>query len=140
MRSNQCFIIGNLGGDPVERSRGGKGQAIVGFTVAENVQTFDQESKTWKTLHTNWFPVTAFGAVAEKARVNLKKGDRVAIQGRMKIAKYKDKQGEERTGFEIIAEDVGLWKSLPSTQGAGESDGQSRRGRFDAVNEESLPF
>jgi single-strand DNA-binding protein len=115
MRTNQCFIVGHLGQDPSERGRGPKGGPVVAFTVAENVQAFDAESNSWKTLHTNWFPVTAFGAVGEKARAHLRKGDRVAVQGRMKVARYKDKSGEERTGFEIIADDVALWKTLPSS-------------------------
>lgn len=129
MRNNSCFIIGNLGADPAERGRGGeKTGPIVGFTVAENVQTFDQATKKFKTVHTNWFQVTAFGTLADRVRSHLKKGDRVAIQGRMKISKYKDKNGDDRTGFEIIAENVANWQGLPA---AGASAGD---------DDESLPF
>lgn len=132
-KTNTCFVVGNLGNDPIERGRTEKSGPVVGFTVAENVQTFDQESKTYKTLHTNWFPVTAFGNTAERIRKHLKKGDRVAIQGRMKIAKYADKAGEERSGFEIIADDVAVWKTLPSANASPQAGSNSSI-------DEPLPF
>jgi single-strand DNA-binding protein len=114
IRHNSCLVVGNLGAAPIERGRTEKSGPVVAFSVAENVRMLDPETGTFKTTHTNWFPVTAFGAVAERARKHLKKGDRVIVQGRMKMAKYTDKAGEERTGFEILADEVALWKSLPS--------------------------
>jgi single-strand DNA-binding protein len=134
MKNNSCFLIGNLGVDPVERGRAEKTGPIVGFTVAENVQSFDQQTKKYKTVHTNWFQVTTFGSLAERVKTGLKKGDRVAIQGRMKIGKFKDKNGEDRTGFEIIAENVANWHSLPAI-----SHGQSP-GEPEIEDDESLPF
>lgn len=115
-RHNSCMIVGNIGMDPTERGRGAQSGSVVAFTVAENVRTFDEGSGEFKTTHTNWFPVTTFGSVAERARLHLKKGDRVVVQGRMKVSKYKDRDGEERTGFEIIAEEVALWRPLPATE------------------------
>src|SRR4051794_37401894 len=105
-KNNYCLIVGNLGGDPVEKGRSQKVGLIVTFSVAENVQSFDETSGTYKTTHTNWFPVTLFGGLAERAVRSLKKGERVIVQGRMKISKYTDKVGEEKSGFEILATDV----------------------------------
>ena len=132
-RNNNCFVVGNLGMDPVERARGEKSGAIVGFSVAENEQSFDPETKQYKTVHTNWFHVTAFGSTADRVKRHLKKGDRVAVQGRMKVTKYTDKSGTERNGFEIIADEIALWKPIPSAQ-SGQSVEESR------VSEENLPF
>jgi len=114
-RTNYCFIVGNLGSEPVERGRTEKAGPIVGFPIAENVQAFDTNSKQFNTIHTNWFQVTAFGQIAEKAKRGLHKGDRVAVHGKLKVSKYKSKTGEDRTSVEIIADEVGLWKSLPSS-------------------------
>ncbi len=116
-KNNYCFVVGNLGNDPAVRGKSEKSGPVVGFSVAESVQTFDAGTNSYKTTHTNWFNVTAFGHVAEKVRKGLKKGDRIAVQGRMKISKYKDKSGEERNGFEIIADEVALWKSLSAASG-----------------------
>lgn len=144
-KTNSCFLIGNLGIDPVERARSENGP-VVGFTVAENVQVYDKESRQYKTVHTNWFQVTAFGTLAERARGSLHKGDRVAIQGRMKVSKYSDRAGVERNSFELIADDIGTWHSLPGSAGQG-SGRQSPSAAPDLdeaapspINEESLPF
>src|SRR4051812_42643397 len=97
-KTNHCFLVGNLGADPIVRVPGqgqgsqDRGKAsdfgpVVKFNVAENVQTYDEESRSFKTVHTNWFTITTFGALAERVQASLKKGDRVAIQGRMKSSK-----------------------------------------------------
>jgi single-strand DNA-binding protein len=154
-RNNSCFVVGNLGMDPVERARSENGP-IVGFSVAENVQTFDPETKEYKTVHTNWFNVTAFGSTADRIKRHLKKGDRVAVQGRMKVSKYTGKDGEEKNGFEIIADEVALWKTIPGADASpssngpqksvgsnGRSDPSARNGRGSPrlrETEDNLPF
>jgi single-strand DNA-binding protein len=139
---NTCFVIGNIGSDPVERARSEKTGPIVGFSVAENVQTYDKETRQFKTLHTNWFNVTVFGNLAERTKTHVRKGDRVAIQGRMKISKFTDKSGQDRTAFEIIAEEIAHWKSLSgqtlSSAGAGRDSFPSSHS--DEMTDEALPF
>lgn len=115
MKNNYCWLVGNLGTDPVERNKNPKSGSLVSFSVAENVSTFDEESKSYKTSHTNWFQVAAFGHLADKAKASLKKGDRVAIHGRTKMSQYTTQSGEQKTGFEIIAEEIGHWKHLHSS-------------------------
>jgi single-stranded DNA-binding protein len=66
---------------------------------------------------------------------SLQKGDRVAVQGKMKVSKYTSKSGEERVSFEIIAEDVALWKSL----NAQTSDSPSNESSGELL-EDDLPF
>ena len=127
-RHNSCFVVGHVGMDPIEKENPKHGP-MVKFTVAENVIRFDEKKKSYETVHTNWFQVTAFGPVAKRAKGQIKKGQRVAIQGRMKISKFTDRSGEERSGFEILADEVALWQSLPA---AGAAD------RVDDA--ESLPF
>jgi single-strand DNA-binding protein len=144
-KTNHCFLIGNLGADPVERGRSEKSGPIVGFPIAENVRSFDRESGEFKTVHTNWFQVTIFGSLAERVKTSLKRGDRIALQGQIKSSRYTDKAGEERTGFEIIAEDVGLWQPLPAANGrdakaASPTEATTRRRRESGAREESLPF
>lgn len=149
---NTCFVIGNIGSDPVERARSEKTGAIVGFSVAENVQTYDKETRQYKTLHTNWFNVTVFGNLAERTKNNVRKGDRVAVQGRMKVSKFTDKSGQDRTSFEIIAEEIAHWQALPSAGAGGDSvdessrsdRGRSNRGGYQSNHQieedDALPF
>src|SRR5690348_2562499 len=104
-RTNYCYIVGNIGSDPVEKGQSEKAGSIVRFPVAENVQTFDSHTRQYKTSHTNWFQVTAFGLVAERAKTGLHKGDRVAIHGKLRVSKYKSKAGEDRTSVEVVADE-----------------------------------
>jgi single-strand DNA-binding protein len=134
-KTNQCFVVGNLGGNPMERGHSEKAGPIVGFSIAETVSSFDPQTRTYKSSHTNWFPVVTFGKVAEKVKRSLQKGDRVAVQGKMKVSKYTSKSGEERVSFEIIAEDVALWKSL----NAQTSDSPSNESSGELL-EDDLPF
>jgi single-strand DNA-binding protein len=127
-------VIGNLGNDPEIRGNTKSG-SIVGFTVAENVQSFDEKTKQYKTIHTNWFNVTSFGQIAERTKKHLKKGDRVIVQGKMRISQYQAKTGEKRSGFEIIADEVALWKPLPSLQNAPDHSMS-----IDDEFEEDIPF
>jgi single-strand DNA-binding protein len=111
-RHNHCFVVGNLGMDPVERGKTPNGP-VVKLTVAENITRFNEETRQFETLHTNWFQVTAFSPLAERV-LQLRKGEKVAVQGRMKVSKFTDRSGEERTGFEILAEEIAIWKGLPA--------------------------
>ncbi|HUP58436.1 MAG TPA: single-stranded DNA-binding protein, partial [Bdellovibrionota bacterium] len=145
-------LVGNLGADPIERAKATDSGPVVKFNVAENVQTYEAETRTFKTVHTNWFTVTAFGPLAERVRAGLKKGDRVAVHGRMKATQYQDKNGEDRFGFEIIADQVALWQSLPNAAGQRGTQAESsasedarpairpKTARKIAAAEENLPF
>jgi single-strand DNA-binding protein len=104
--TNQCRIEGNLGANPVLRGEHEKTGKIVGFSIADNVRGLNPETKQYENVDTHWFPVTAFGSLAERVLSNLKKGERVAIQGTIKNSVYTDKDGENRYSFEIIASDV----------------------------------
>lgn len=63
-KNNRFFLVGNTGVDPVERARSETGP-IVEFTLAENVQKLEKDSKKHTTVHTNWFQITTFGNMAE---------------------------------------------------------------------------
>lgn len=111
-KNNQCFVVGNLGAAPIEKGKNEKTGSIVSFSIAETVQSFDPSSQTYRPVHTNWFPVVTFGKVADKVKASLQKGDRVAVQGKMKLSKYTSKSGEDKLYFEIVADEVALWKTL----------------------------
>jgi single-strand DNA-binding protein len=136
-KTNQCLVIGNLGADPEVRGSAKSG-SIVGFTIAENVQNFDEATQKYKTVHTNWFNITSFGQIAERSKTHLKKGDRVIVQGKMRVSQYQDKSGEKRSGFEIIADEIALWKPLPSSQSNQEREQSNVSNIIDL--EDDLPF
>ena len=94
----KVIIIGHLARDP-ETRMSTKGSSICSFTVPVNDKR-GQEEKT------EWFKVKAFGKTAEFCANYLGKGRLVYVEGKLETQKYTDKNGQERTVTEILAETV----------------------------------
>lgn len=104
MRStNFVQVIGNIGAD-LKSKQTPNGTDVVAFTVAENVSKQNAEG-VYEQTHTNWIPVTAFGALAKRAEVVLKKGDRVSVAGTLKTGSY-EKDGRTVYTFELVADSI----------------------------------
>jgi single-stranded DNA-binding protein len=64
----------------------------------------------------------------------------------MKVSKFTDKSGQDRTSFEIIAEEIAHWQTLPSAGAGGDAadeSSQSSRGNGrgrPSFEDEALPF
>ena len=99
---NKIIIVGNLGRDPEVRYSQ-SGMAICSFSVAVTERKKDGEQ--WKD-HTEWFRVKSFGKQAENAGQYLQKGKQVYVEGRLEQSKYKDKEGQERTSVDVIANTI----------------------------------
>jgi single-strand DNA-binding protein len=95
---NKVTISGNLGKDP-ELKFTQNGQSTVKMTVATSRKVKDEWVSTWHN-------VTAWGSLAENAASSLQKGDRVTISGRYDAREWEDKNGNKRTSYEIIADDI----------------------------------
>lgn len=112
MRStNFIFVTGNIGSD-VEAKKLASGEDVVRLSIAESVSKPNTKTGEFEQVHTNWIPVTAFGSLANRAIHSLKKGDRVTVLGTVKISSY-EKDGENRRGFEIIADTIEKSHLLP---------------------------
>lgn len=104
MRASNLFTVsGNIGG-PVE-IRDAAGVDVARLSVAESVARLNGETGQYEVTHTNWIPITAFGSLARRAAYGLKKGERVTVIGSIKTTSF-EKDGENRKGFELIAESI----------------------------------
>jgi len=103
MSLNKCMIIGNLGRDPEMRYTP-SGQAVTQFTVATNRNYRDQQGEWQK--ETEWFRVVVWGQQAERAAENLRKGNKVYIEGRIQTRQWEDQSGQKRYTTELIANQV----------------------------------
>ena len=103
MSLNKAILIGRLGRDPEVRHMP-NGDAVCNFSIAT--------SETWKDQHgqkqerTEWHNITLYRRMAEVAGQYLKKGSLVYIEGRIQSRKYTDKNGIERTAYEIIGSEM----------------------------------
>lgn len=100
---NRVQIIGNLGKDPeIKVTNGGK--TVAKLSVAVNRKYTDPQGE--EKQFTDWINVVAWGNLAEAVGNELKKGDRVFVEGRYSTRSYEDKSGSKRYITEVIANTI----------------------------------
>lgn len=115
---NKVILVGNLGKDP-ETKYTPQGTAVVTFSLATSENRKDKDGN-WKE-HTEWHRIVVFGKLAENCGQYLKKGRQVYVEGAIQSRNYKDKEGQERSIYEIRASQiVFLAKGRPES-GSGSS-------------------
>ncbi len=98
-------VKGNLGKDPeLKFSKAGK--AWISFSIGYTPR--EKKDDQWIDGETMWFRIIQFGEKAETAADNLAKGDTVIVTGNLKQSTFTDKEGNQRTGLEITADEVGI--------------------------------
>ena len=96
---NKVQLIGNLGKDPeVKQLNGGKTVANLTIATSETYKNAEGE----KITDTQWHNLVAWGKTAEFAENYLKKGNKVAVDGKLINRNYEDKEGIKRYVTEIL--------------------------------------
>lgn len=101
---SKVMIIGNLGRDPEMRYTP-NGRPVTEFSVAVNQSTKNQQTNEWVEA-TDWFRVTVWGDRAERTAEQLRKGNRVFVEGRFRTREFEGKDGQKRISLEITADSV----------------------------------
>lgn len=104
MAFSKAMIIGNLGRDPEMRYTP-SGRPVTEFSVAVNQSTKNQQTGEWVEA-TDWFRVTVWGDRAERTAEQLRKGNRVFVEGRFRTREYEARDGQKRVSLEITADNV----------------------------------
>ena len=100
----KVMIIGNLGADPEMRYTP-SGRPVTQFNVAVNQSTKNQQTGEWVEA-TDWFRISVWGDRAERAAENLRKGNRVFVEGRFKTREFEGRDGQKRMSLEITADSL----------------------------------
>ncbi len=100
---NRIQLIGRLGRDPEMRYTA-TGKAVTNFSLAVGGRWTDRDGN--ERDDTEWFRIEAWDRLAEISNEYLTKGSQVYIEGRVKSRKYTDRDGIERTAFDIVANDL----------------------------------
>lgn len=120
MNKNITILNGNVGMEPVLRT--GDRAKVAWFTIAQNVDRYNDQTKQYEHVRTDWFNITAFNSLAERVIANIKKGDRVEVIGRIVTSQYEDSStGKKRVGYEIHANDVVRSEILRASHGPEQS-------------------
>jgi single-strand DNA-binding protein len=94
---NSVILMGRLTADP-ELRQTQNGTAVTSFAVAVE-RRFQREQ-------TDFINVVAWKQTAEFVEKYFKKGAMIALRGSIQTRKYEDKNGNKRTAFEIVADEV----------------------------------
>lgn len=117
MSINRVVVSGNLTRDPELRVTPG-GTQVLGFGVAVNDRRRNQRTGEWED-YPNFIDCTMFGNRAEALSRILRKGMKVAIEGKLRYSSWEDKNGGgRRSKVEIIPDEVVLMSQNPNGQQA----------------------
>ena len=97
---NQISVVGNMCGDPVPY--GTQDNQVAAFTVACG----RDYKNALGNYETDFFEVRAFGKLAEYCNINLGKGQKVVVHGRLVQSDYVDQHGNNRRSYRIHADHV----------------------------------
>jgi single-strand DNA-binding protein len=128
--TNIVILVGNLGADPELRSTN-SGTDIASFSLGTSRPKRDSEGKTFKDASgltakdTEWHRITCFNGLGKIVAQHATKGMLVSVRGRIHNSKWTDREGVERYGYEIIADEVQFLGRPRQDRPAGGSEPQS---------------
>lgn len=130
---NKIIITGRITRD-LELKTSSTGSEYMNFSVAVDRSRKDKDGNK----QTDFFKVSVFGKTAVFCNTYFKKGDGINVCGRMESDKYTDKNGVERIGWTLMAEQV----EFPHGKGKGGSDGAGTPAEPVALtgDDSNLPF
>ncbi len=100
---NKLILIGNVGMDPEMRFTP-NGIPVTSFSVATN--RFFNSPEGERKEETTWFRIVTFRKQAESCSQFLTKGQRVYVEGRLRIREWEGQDGQKRTTVEVLADRV----------------------------------
>lgn len=120
MSINRVVVSGNLTRDPELRATPG-GTQVLGFGIAVNDRRRNQQTGEWED-YPNFIDCTMFGNRAEALSRILRKGMKVAIEGKLRYSSWEDKNGGgRRSKVEIIPDEVVLMSQNHNGANGGQS-------------------
>lgn len=110
---NRVTLIGRLGQDPEVRYTR-SGEAVCNMSLATSERWRDRDGNAQE--RTTWHQIVVFGKQAEPCGQYLSKGRQVAVEGRIQVRDYQDRNGNDRKAFEIVASHVEFLGSKDDAQ------------------------
>lgn len=96
-------LLGHLGSDPEIRYLQ-DGTPVCNFSVAVSEKKKDRSGNVQESVL--WLKVNVWGKQGEMANQYLSKGSLVYVEGKLSQQQYTDREGNQRTSWEIRATDV----------------------------------
>lgn len=129
MSINRVNITGNLTRDPELRATAG-GTQVLSFGVAVNDRRRNAQTGEWED-YPNFVDCTMFGTRAEAVSRFLAKGNKVAIEGKLRYSSW-ERDGQRRSKLEVIVDEIEFMSrgSQGGQGGYGQNGGNSYGGGY----------
>ena len=101
---NSVMLIGRPGAEPEVKMFNNNKMTRFRLAVTESKKNANGE---WVN-DTQWFPIIAWGPMAERVEKNVKKGKRVAIDGALRNNEWTDDKGQRHSVTEVLVKDLFL--------------------------------
>ena len=137
---NSVCLMGRLVVDPELKSTQ-SGVSVCNFRIAVD-RTYTPKGQEKQTDFIN---IITWRSTAEFVSRYFRKGQLVAVQGSIQTGQYTDRDGNKRTTFDVVADNVFFAEkkaeSGETKQGAGYDHSPDIQGDFEEIiGDESLPF
>lgn len=117
---NVVAIMGRLARDP-ELRQTTTGKSVASFRIACDRGRKDANGQN----QADWLDVVAWDRTSEFVCKYFQKGSMIAIDGRLQTRQYQDKNGQNRTAVEIVAQNVNFGSSKESVYPGAENAPES---------------
>lgn len=135
---NNVSLIGRLTADP-ELKNSQNGTAYVRFSIA-----VDRQYSRDKEKQTDFINIVAWKGTAEFVCKYFTRGQRIGITGRIQTGSYTDQNGNKRSSFDVVANDVEFVEREQSTyignNDVPDQNDSNTNSLVQALNDEDLPF
>jgi single-strand DNA-binding protein len=105
---NSVQLIGRLGTEP-ETKTFGDNKTMVKFSFATSSYYKDKDGE--RVEETQWHNIVAWGGTATIAEKYLKKGQEIAISGKITYRSWDDKDGNKKYFTEIVANEFVMFNN-----------------------------
>jgi len=112
---SKIILVGNVGRDP-ELKMTPTGRAVCEFSIAVNRVTGRSDSGE-RNEQTDWYRVSCWAGLAERAQQMISKGRLVYVEGRFTPRQYTDREGKERMSLDVSASDFQLLDARRDREG-----------------------
>ena len=131
---NLAILTGRLTIDP-ELKTTPNGISVTSFSLAVN-----RNYRAGEEQQTDFINIVAWRQTAEFISKYFKKGNLIGIEGTIQTRKYQDKNGNNRTAFEVVANEVHFIESKRNDENQGYSNADTEDFTEVDFTEDDIPF
>lgn len=100
--TDHVTIRGVVGTEP-RTSNGNSGTTIAKFRLVSNERRQDPDSGQWIDVHSNWYTVSCFRAMASNMLDSIRMGDHVVVYGKVQLREFDRNDGTRGFSADIEA-------------------------------------